>query len=242
MFFFKNACFRKRKMQTIIKKTFSPVIGIISSTFLLYACTGYYDEDYSNILKENKLKNVVIIGSLTSETKHHVLWIYESSSYLDLGSYMFEDDKRKDIPGAKVHVEIDGHKYDYQEISYTIPDAYYTAHTFNHIRYESVEPFAGIPNQEHKLVVEIKGETYTAIDVMPKASNVSLTETFIPYIKMYSFIKEGKQHYTDTLLKTPRYLFGQQEACIMVWQSSLDSVPAFSFRQLESPQVMGDAF
>ncbi len=221
-----------------MKKTFFAVIGIISSTFLLSACTGEFEEDFSNILKENDLKNVVIKGSVTSESKHHVLWIYESSSYLDLSSYLFEDEKRKDIPGAKVYVEIDGHKYYYQEISYTTIDAYNPGNTFKHIRYESVDSFAGIPNQEHKLVVEIKGETYTAIDVMPKASNVSLTEAFVPYIKISSEIRDG-ENYTDTFVITPRYFFGQQEACIMMWQNSTS---AFYFRQLESPQVMGDAF
>ncbi|MBR4688918.1 MAG: DUF4249 family protein [Bacteroidales bacterium] len=244
-------------------------------TAFLSSCTGEYDEDISNVLQnKNTEKSISISGTITSEYRKQKIFIFRTMDFSEL--YLSSDsdlEKRKELKknrnvrGAKVFVEVAGKKYEFKEakrtsyISYIdyIPIPTVISIPYDEIYYESVDSFAGIPNQEHKLVVEVEGKTYTATDVMPQVLEISFTEKspLFRYVNDYrEFPEMGIE--SDTSTRYPSYLFGQQEAHIMGFSTitaydkeeeakgnydklyRLDD-PCFSFRQLAAPQLMGEA-
>lgn len=226
----------------------------------LSSCTGEYDEDISNVIQQkNAEKSIAITGVITSEYKRQTIIVSRSMEFSELyPSSGVDYEKLNDafvnrrINGAKVYVEVAGKKYEFKE-------TYHTSNlnwneTYNEIYYESVDSFAGVPNQEHKLVVEVEGKTYTATDVMPQVSEISFNEKSPLCLYLWGI---GD----DTTTVYPKYLFGQQEAFIMGFkviptQEALEmfgtptpnynelitdfGYPCYSFRQLASPQLIGE--
>ncbi|MBQ4216098.1 MAG: hypothetical protein II663_07485, partial [Bacteroidales bacterium] len=165
------------------------------------------------------------------------------------------------IGGAKVSVEVAGKTYEFKEMHEASFLYRYRENDwaekipYDEIYYESIDSFAGIPNKEHKLVVEVEGKTYTATDVMPQVSDISLNEK-IPLCRQVNHRCEDCDIEFDTSTVFPTYLFGQQEAYLMDFHSVSNynkedeekgtyyytyyiTDPCYSFRQLASPQLMG---
>ena len=234
------------------------------SIFLLLiaftSCTGEYDEDISNVIqRKNSEKTIAISGIITSEYSKQTIVVSRSIDFSEL--YLSSDgnpNKFKDassnkrVCGAKVSVEVAGKKYEFKEIHDSIN---YYGMAYVEIYYESVDSFAGVPNQEHKLVVEVEGKTYTATDVMPQVSEITFNENS----PLYLYLLGGKGS-GDTATCYPEYLFGQQEAFIMGFRAiptpeakqffgvedhnyneliSNFGHPSYSFRQLASPHLIG---
>ena len=245
-------------------------------TALISSCTGEYDEDISNIIQQkNAEKTVSISGIITSDYKRQSIIVSRTVDLSEL--YLSSDISPKQIKnilthrrvgGAKVYVEIAGKKYEFKEMHKTGYLLYDTVVQsvptsidipYDAIYYESIDSFAGIPNQEHKLVVEVEGKTYTAMDVMPYVSAISFNEKspLFRYVNDYrEFPEMGIE--SDTSTRYPSYLFGQQEAHIMGFKTitAYDKEeeakgnykymyrfdePCYSFRQLAAPQLMGEA-
>ncbi|MBO7055497.1 MAG: DUF4249 family protein [Bacteroidales bacterium] len=230
-------------------------------TAFISSCTGEHDEDISNVIQhKNSEKTIAISGIITSEYSKQTIVVSRSIDFSEL--YLSSDgdpNKFKDassnkrVSGAKVSVEVAGKKYEFKEIHDSIN---YYGMAYVEIYYESVDSFAGIPNQEHKLVVEVEGKTYTATDVMPQVSEITFNENS----PLYLYLWEGRGS-GDTATCYPEYLFGQQEAFIMGfvpiptpeakqlfgWQDHFNynelipnfGQPCYSFRQLASPQLIG---
>ena len=178
-------------------------------TAFLSSCTGEYDEDISNVLQnKNTEKSISISGTITSEYRKQKIFIFRTMDFSEL--YLSSDsdlEKRKELKknrnvrGAKVFVEVAGKKYEFKEakrtsyISYIdyIPIPTVISIPYDEIYYESVDSFAGIPNQEHKLVVEVEGKTYTATDVMPQVLEISFTEKspLFRYVNDYRISRNG---------------------------------------------------
>ena len=244
-------------------------------TAFLSSCTGEYDEDISNVLQnKNTEKSISISGTITSEYRKQKIFISRTMNFSEL--YLSSDSglkkrielkKNRNVCGAKVYVEIVGEKYEFKEAKRT-NYLYYTDYNqpiptvisipYDEIYYESVDSFAGIPNQEHKLVVEVEGKTYTATDVMPQALEISFTEKspLCRYVNDYREFPELGIEY-DTATGFPAYLFGQQESYIIGFKTitsydkkeeaegNYDYMDCFddhfySFRQLAAPQLMGE--
>ena len=241
-------------------------------TALISSCTGAYDEDIANVLQQkNAEKTITISGIITSEYKQQTIIVSRSVDFNEL--YVSSDISSKQIKnilthrrvdGAKVYVEVAGKKYEFKEMHKTGNLLYDTVVQsvptiidipYDAIYYESIDSFAGIPNQEHKLVVEVEGKTYTATDVMPQVSEISFTEKS-PLCRKVSHICEDCDIEFDTATVFPYYLFGQQEAYIIGFKT-IDKYdkeeeakgnykymyhfdePCYSFRQLAAPQLMG---
>jgi len=236
----------------------------------LSSCTGWYDEDITNVLqhKENE-KPIAISGLITSDYKQHKVFVSRSIDFIE--TYVSSSGKTKRIKdtllhrrvgGAKVYVEVTGKKYEFKEMHKKghlygpqRENAWPEDIWYDEIYYESVDSFAGIPNQEHKLVVEVEGKTYIATDVMPQVSEISFNERS-PLCRKIEIL--GDEDHKVKLIHTgfPNYLFGQQEAYIMgfnpiqtytVEQGNYDKAftrfgdaHCISFRQLAVPQLMGN--
>ncbi len=250
-------------------------LGFLKIFLLLIAftsCTGEYDEEMANVLqhKDNE-KSIAISGRITSDYKQQTIFISRSMDFSELFLSSESDSKKRQeliknrsVRGAKVSVEVAGKKYEFKEakrigyinyMDYNQPEPTYISIPYDEIYYESVDSFAGIPNQEHKLVVEVEGKTYTAMDVMPQVSEISFTEKS-PLCRIVEIL--GDEDHKVKLIHTgfPNYLFGQKEAYIMgfnpiqtytVEQGNYDKEftrfgdgPCFSFRQLAAPQLMGE--
>ena len=241
-------------MKHIYYFTFLLLIAFLSS------CTGEYDEDIANVIQnKDSEKSIAITGVITSEYKRQTIVVSRSLEFSELYASSNVDQKKindifvnRRVSGAKVYVEVAGKKYEFKE-------TYHTSNlnwneTYNEIYYESVDSFAGVPNQEHKLVVEVEGKTYTATDVMPKVSEISFNEKSPLCLYPWGI---GD----DTTTVYPEYLFGQQEAFVMGFkviptQEAIEIFgtqppnyneliadfghPCFSFRQLAAPQLIGE--
>ena len=255
-------------------KSFQYSIFLFLIAFLS-SCTGEYDEDISNIIRhKNSEKTIAITGMLTSDYKQQTIFVSHSMDFCELYVSNNDSKKAKDIllhrrvGGAKVSVEVAGKKFEFKEMHKTgylwydtvvksVPTS--ISIPYDAIYYESIDSFAGVPNQEHKLVVEVEGKTYTAMDVMPQVSEISFNEKtpFCRYVNDYREFPELGIEY-DTATRFPTYLFGQKESYIMGfrtittydkeeeakgnynYQYYFDD-PCFSFRQLAAPQLMGEA-
>ena len=257
-------------------KSFQYSILLFLITFLS-SCTGEYDEDISNIIRhKNSEKTISITGIITSDNKRQTIIVSRTVELSEL--YLSSDISPKQIKnilthrrvgGAKVYVEVAGEKYEFKEMhktGYLLYDTVIKSVStfidipYDAIYYESIDSFAGIPNQKHKLVVEVEGKTYTATDVMPKVSEISFNALF-RYVNHYQDVPELGIKYdieSDTSTRYPSYLFGQQESHIMGFRTitaydkeeeakgNYDKLyrfddPCFSFRQLATPQLMGEA-
>ena len=249
------------------------------STFLiliafLSSCTDWYEEDLSNVIKRKDVqKTIAIEGTITSEYKKHTIVVSRTIDYDELYLSSDSDSKKirdilmnKSVSGAKVYVEVAGVKYEFREMKRT-NYLYYTDYNqpiptiidipYDEIYYESIDSFAGIPNQEHKLVVEVEEKTYTATDVMPQVSEITFNEksSLCREVHDYREFPESSIEF-DTSTVYPTYLFGQQEASIIDFHSISNynkedeangkyyytyyfTDPCYSFRQLASPQLMG---
>lgn len=243
-------------MKHIYYSTFLLVIAFLSS------CTGEYDEDISNVIKnKDSEKSIAITGIVTSKYSKQRIIISRSMEFSELYQFSGTDPQKiedaythRRVSGAKVYVEVAGKKYEFQETHKTKQLKW--KETYDEIYYESIDSFAGIPNQEHKLVVEVEGKTYTATDVMPQLSEISFNEKS-PLCRYVM----GDNEWTNTVY--PNYLFGQQEAFILGFKPvptaeaieiygpktedfSFDEWIAdfrdhcYSFRQLAAPQLMGE--
>ena len=229
-------------------------------TFLLLmaflsSCTGEYDEDISNIIQQkDSQKTISITGIITSDYKRQTIIVSRTVEFSELYSSSDVDPQQiKDslvhrrVSGAKVYVEVAGKKYEFKEV-HTTGYLHYTDYNkpiptvinipYDAIYYESIDSFAGIPNQEHKLVVEVEGKTYTATDIMPQVSEIIFNERS-PLCRMVEIL--GDEDHKEKLIHTvyPNYLFGQQEAYIMGFNRFGDEL-CYSFRQLAAPQLMGE--
>ena len=250
-----------------ILKNFLFLMVFISS------CTGNYDEDISNVLQnKNTEKSISITGTITSEYRKQKIFISRTMNFSEL--YLSSDSglkkrielrKNRNVRGAKVYVEIAGEKYEFKEAKRT-NYLYYTDYNqpvptgisipYDEIYYESIDSFAGIPNQEHKLVVEVEGKTYTATDVMPQVSEISFNEKSPLFCMVYDRRDYEWDKDYDTATIFP-YLFGQQEAYVIGFKTitSYDKKEeaegnydymyrldghSYSFRQLAAPQLMGE--
>ena len=243
-------------MKHIYYSTFLLVIAFLSS------CTGEYDEDISNVIqRKDSEKSIAITGIVTSKYSKQRIIISRSMEFSELYQFSGTDPQKieyaythRRVSGAKVYVEVAGKKYEFQETHKTKQLKW--KETYDEIYYESIDSFAGIPNQEHKLVVEVEGKTYTATDVMPQLSEISFNENS-PLCRYVM----GDNEWTNTVY--PNYLFGQQEAFILGFKPvptaeaieiygpktedfSFDEWiadfrdPCYSFRQLASPQLIGE--
>lgn len=237
----------------------------------LSSCTGAYDEDIANVLQQkNAEKTITISGIITSEYKQQTIIVSRSVDFSEL--YVSSDispEQIKDtllhrrVGGAKVSVEVAGKKYEFKEMHKTgnlyrhRENDWTEVIPYDAIYYESIDSFAGIPNQEHKLVVEVEGKTYTATDVMPQVSEISFNEKspLCCKVKDYRAFPENGIEY-DTATRFPTYLFGQKESYIMGFRTITTydkeeeakgnynyqyyfDEPCYSFRQLAAPQLMG---
>jgi len=239
-------------MRSEILKTLLILVAFLSS------CSDWYEEDIANVLqhKENE-KTIAISGIITSEYSKQTIVVSRSIDFMELYVSSGGDSKKiKDtlthrrVGGAKVYVEVAGKKYEFKEMHktghlYEPPKGndWPKEILYDKIYYESIDSFAGIPNQEHKLVVDVEGKTYTATDVMPQVSEIIFNEKS-PLCRLIS----DRLDEFDTATNYPNYLFGQQEAYIMGFYTITDSDdgvygfsdPCYSFRQLASPQLMGE--
>ena len=240
-------------MKYIYYSTFLLVIAFLSS------CTGEYDEDIANVIKnKDSEKSIAITGIINSEYKQQTIVVSRSLEFSELYASTGVDPQKlndsfvnRRVSGAKVYVEVAGKKYEFKE-------TYHTRNlnwneTYDEIYYESIDSFAGVPNQEHKLVVEVEGKTYTATDVMPKVSEISFNEKSPLCLYIMGI--------DDTTTVYPEYLFGQQEAFVMGFKviptqeaieifgaqtPNYDELiadfghPSYSFRQLAAPQLIGE--
>ncbi len=246
------------------------------STFLfliafLSSCTDWYEEDLSNVIKRKDVqKTIAIEGTITSEYKKHTIVVSRTIDYNELYLSSNTDLKKikdtlinRTIGGAKVYVEIAGKKYEFKEMHQTShfyrerENTWPEVIPYDEVYYESIDSFAGIPNLEHKLVVEVEGKTYTATDIMPQVSEITFNETspLCRKVRDYrEFPEYGVEYDTSTVF--PTYLFGQQEAYVLDFHSISNynkedeangkyyytyyfTDPCYSFRQLASPQLMG---
>ena len=242
---------------------------------ILSSCTGEYDEDIANVLQEKITeKSIAISGTITSEYRQHEIFISRSLDFSELylsSESDFEKRKKilenKSVRGAKVYVEVAGEKYEFKEAKrtsylgytdYNQPIPTYISIPYDEFYYESVDSFVGIPNQEHKLVVEVEGKTYTATDVMPQVSEIYFNEKSPLCRKVNDYREFPETGFDfDTATVFPYYLFGQQEAYIIDFHtvSTYDieeeakgnydymyrvEDPCYSFRQLAEPQLMGE--
>lgn len=251
-------------------KSFQYSIFLLLIAFI--SCTGEYDEDISNIIQQkNAKKTVSIAGIITSDYKRQTIIVSRTVDLSEL--YLSSDISSKQIKntlthrrvgGAKVSVEVAGKKYEFKEMhktGYLLYDTVIKSVStcidipYDAIYYESIDSFAGVPNQEHKLVVEVEGKTYTAMDVMPQVSDISFNEKS-SLCRKVSHLCEDCDVEFDTATVFPYYLFGQQEAYIIGFKT-IDKYdkeeeakgnykymyrfdePCYSFRQLAAPQLMG---
>jgi hypothetical protein len=213
------------------------LIKVATSIIFFSSCTDSYKEDFSSVLKETEsTRSVIINGSVTSEFKHHIVYVQESSNYSDVDNPFNWGHNGRDIRGATVYVEIANKKYEFQEKADTSSLGY------SYTKYESIDSFAGIPLEEHKLVVELYGKTYTATDVMPKISTFDLTGDDAPF--MQSSTMSGV--IIDTTIFYPPYFFGQTIGHMISYRADDPSVQEESnicfFRQLAAPQLMSIPF
>ncbi len=240
----------------------------------LSSCTGEYDEDISNIIRhKNSEKTISITGIITSDYKRQTIIVSRTVELSEL--YLSSDISPKQIKnilthrrvgGAKVYAEVAGKKYEFKEMhktGYLLYDTVIKSVStfidipYDAIYYESIDSFAGIPNQEHKLVVEVEGKTYTATDVMPQVSEISFNEKSPLFCMVYDRRDYEWDKDYDTATIFPAYLFGQQESYIMGFRTiTTDDKEkeakgnynyqyyfddhCFSFRQLAAPQLMGE--
>lgn len=235
---------------------------------LLSSCSDYYEEDISNVLQHKENEKTIAISSLiTSDYKRQTVVVSRSIDFIE--TYVSSggnSTKIKDpllhrrVGGAKIFVEVAGKKYEFKEI-HTTGHLYRQRENdwpedipYDEIYYESVDSFAGIPNQEHRLVVEVEGKIYTATDVMPQVSEISFNEKS-PLCRKIDIIGDEDHQVKEIPTVFPAYLFGQKESYIMgfnpisiysVKQGDYDEVfsrfgngPCISFRQLATPQLMG---
>lgn len=212
------------------------LIKVATSIIFFSSCTDSYKEDFSSVLKETEsTRSVIINGSVTSEFKHHIVYVQESSNS-DVDNPFNWGHNGRDIRGATVYVEIANKKYEFQEKA----DTSYLGYSYT--KYESIDSFAGIPLEEHKLVVELYGKTYTATDVMPKISTFDLTGDDAPF--MQSSTMSGV--IIDTTIFYPPYFFGQTIGHMISYRADDPSVQEESnicfFRQLAAPQLMSIPF
>lgn len=255
-------------------KTLYKYVYLLFLTAIISSCTGTYDEDIANVLQQkNAEKTIAISGTITSEYKKQKIFISRSLDFTEL--YLSSEsgfEKRKkllinsSVGGAKVYVEVAGEKYEFKEVKknnylhytdYNQPIPTGKSIPYDEIYYESIDSFAGIPNQEHKLVVEVEGKTYTATDVMPQVSEISFNEKSPLFGMIYDRREYEWYNDSDTATLYPAYLFGQQEAYIIGFHN-IDKYDkeeeaegnynymyrydghSYSFRQLAAPQLMGE--
>jgi hypothetical protein len=167
------------------------------------------------------------------------------------------------VGGAKIFVEVAGKKYEFKEMHKKghlygpqRENAWPEEILYDEIDYESLDSFAGIPNQEHRLVVEVEGKIYTATDVMPQVSEISFNEKS-PLCRKIDIIGDEDHKVKEIQTVFPVFLFGQQESYIMGFRTiTTDDKEkeakgnynyqyyfddhCFSFRQLAAPQLMGE--